>query len=97
MSDRAYHDYDGDRDVITCVTLRTRTRAMPRSPPSPGQLSNRPGSCSSRSAGIRTRCYSTITTDNPCALRAGESSIRPEGSTKTDAVGSLRDPDGHAA
>jgi catechol 2,3-dioxygenase-like lactoylglutathione lyase family enzyme len=24
MSYRAYHDYDDDRDVITCVTLRTR-------------------------------------------------------------------------
>jgi hypothetical protein len=29
MSDRAYHDYDDDRDVITCVTL-SDTRPVAR-------------------------------------------------------------------
>jgi hypothetical protein len=29
MSYRAYHDYDGDRDVITCVTL-SYTRPVAR-------------------------------------------------------------------
>ena len=51
----------------------SRTRAMPNSLLLPGRPRNTPPNSSCPSAGIRARCYfTTITTDNGHALRAGK-------------------------
>jgi hypothetical protein len=80
MSYRAYHDYDDDRDVITCVTL-SDTRPVARKEHTcggckkiiPVGVRHRAGSCSSTASRGTRRRAATASTTNPDGHAAGGS------------------------
>lgn len=80
MSYRAYHDYDDDRDVITCVTL-SDTRPVARKEHTcggckktiPVRRATAAGSCSSTASRGTRRRAATASTTNPDGQAAGGS------------------------
>jgi hypothetical protein len=77
MSYRAYHDYDDDRDVITCVTL-SDTRPVARKEHTCGGCKKTIPVGRATAAGS---CSSTASTTNPDGQAAGVRAVTPSPAT----------------